>query len=132
MPAVDREELHAFLAKQLDHFGGREAHRVALDDLEKAPLRRHQRLYMGEKHRQRPASVAARRVHVQVLFVKYVDRKTSFVIVSQDVQQKQEQAMMYPEFCNVPANSVRVEDRSDHVDDLPQAVAEPSLDAAIN
>src|SRR5215469_10454451 len=40
--------------------------------------------------------------------------------------------MMHPEFCNVPAHLVRVEDHSDHVDDLPHAVAEPSLDAAIN
>src|SRR5215831_18338036 len=39
--------------------------------------------------------------------------------------------MVYPEFCNVSANSARIEDRSDHVDDLPHAVTEPSLDAAI-
>src|SRR6516162_1284941 len=40
--------------------------------------------------------------------------------------------MMHSEFRNVSTNSVRVEDGSDHVDDLPHAVAEPALDVTID
>jgi len=39
---------------------------------------------------------------------------------------------MHSEFRNVSTNSVRVEDGSDHVDDLPHAVAEPTLDVTID
>ena len=40
--------------------------------------------------------------------------------------------MVHPEFRYIPAHAVAVEDRPDHVDDLPHPVTEPSLDAAVD
>ena len=40
--------------------------------------------------------------------------------------------MVNPEFRNIPAHAVGVEDRPDHVDDLPHPVTEPSLYAAVD
>src|SRR5262249_27278231 len=67
-----------------------------------------------------------------MLVIKYIDRKTLLVIVPQDIQQKQEQPMMYSEFGNMTAHAIRVEDAPYYVDDLPHTVAEPTLDAAVD
>ncbi len=64
--------------------------------------------------------------------IKHVDCKTFLVIVSQGVQQKQKQSMMYSKFRNMAAHTIGVQDGADHVYDLPHSVAEPSFYVAVD